>query len=236
MRSTKSHKCSNSFCPVFLSRNPQHQWVRRDGRCCHVLKQDSQGDTRPATLSFTDGVYTFLHSWDLRRKRGPAGRKRFIGLSAKAVRLDTEPWLPRSSSQSIFEGLLRKAVLRAYAVPTPLPWDTFLRQWFSSLLSLRLTSQAPGEALSENLQKSHVKDSGHSHGWELLICLRRGHHNSLAQNQLCYEQRTVQWTAKNRLPQCLVLMQIPLHQGRPERRSVNKRAALRLQRNQQTGR
>lgn len=49
------------------------------------------GDTQPAILSFTAGVYTFLHRWDLRRQRGPAGGKGFIGLTSKAVRLGSEP-------------------------------------------------------------------------------------------------------------------------------------------------
>lgn len=77
--------------PAFLSRNPRRQWVRRVERCCHILKQDSQGDTQPAILSFIAGVYTVFHRWDLRRKRGPARGKRFIGLSSKAVRLGSEP-------------------------------------------------------------------------------------------------------------------------------------------------
>lgn len=58
-----------------------------------------------------------------------------MGLLAKAVRMRGDPWFPRSLSQSIFERLSRKPVLGAYAGPTPLRWDMFLRQRLSVLLS-----------------------------------------------------------------------------------------------------
>lgn len=137
--------------------------------------------------------------------------------------------MPRSSSQSIFEGLSRKAVLGVYAVPAPLPWDMILRQWFSSLLSLRLTCGV-------SVPKPHPPCTR----WECAEPTCQGFWAQLWLRTMFKVQlwqftgttptvqwaRTYIWTAKNYLYLYLFLTQIPLHHGGPQERECEQQSGF----------
>lgn len=88
-----------------------------------------------------------------------------IGLSAKIISLGGKPSLPRSSSQSISEGLSGKTVLEANPGPTPFPWDRLPKQWFCHPLPIRLCCGVRGPRLHRQVTGLKPKEPRWQEFW-----------------------------------------------------------------------
>lgn len=170
---------------------------------------------------------------DFKTKGVPLVEKvyQFIGLSVKVVRQGSKPWLPRLFRPLVFEEWSRKGVHRAYASHTvPLGHAPKVVVIQPTVLQANL-HQALSSRHSIRICRTHEL---RTLGTAVMVYFKVQPVWFTGTEPTVQWARTYIWMAKNYLHLNLLLIQVALHHGRPQRQSANKEQLhLLLGRNQQ---